>query len=176
MNTNVADVEAELLGGCYDEGEQACIAGTSVFLNPYRDSTLAHDNWHHGWVNQGERRLFDLRKAIEDLRHNSVPHLLPGTQDSLGCIGCGETRLVAYTIERKPGPFCYECWSALKMHVAQVNLLNANVDRRELCIETTNAMADRLLKWLTHHTDVESWGSRLLEEVHEAFISILERG
>lgn len=48
------------------------------------------------------------------------------------CIGCGGTKLVGYTLDRRPGPFCRDCWGALKLHVAQVNLLNIKADAREV--------------------------------------------
>ena len=73
----------------------------------------------------------NLRDRVAELEAR-----LPVEGETGSCIGCGATKLIGYTIDRKPGPFCHECWSALKMHVAQVNLINAAADREELSVET----------------------------------------
>jgi hypothetical protein len=56
----------------------------------------------------------------------------PTPEPKRGCLKCGNTLLVGYTMELQVGPFCRECWEALKMHVAQVNLLNQKADRAEV--------------------------------------------
>lgn len=78
--------------------------------------------------------LYKETEQLQECAHE-LAALLPTRDLQNGCIGCGARTVVAYTIERKPGPFCHECWSLLKLHVSQVNLLNAAVDRRELDVE-----------------------------------------
>jgi hypothetical protein len=72
-----------------------------------------------------------------------------------GCIGCGATVVVGYTIERKPGPFCRQCWDAVKRHVADVESLNA-MSNSELLgygsfVETLQAFVIRLECDFAHH-------------------------
>lgn len=52
--------------------------------------------------------------------------------------------------------------------------------KRELLVQLRNRdedaeqTADRLMKWLTDHTDAEDWKPVWLDEVRDAFISILQ--
>lgn len=46
-----------------------------------------------------------------------------------GCLGCGATMLVGFTIERRPGPFCRTCWEDVKHHVAEAALPVGSPDR-----------------------------------------------
>jgi hypothetical protein len=62
------------------------------------------------------------------------------------CIGCGSTTLVGYTMDRKPGPFCFECWNWLKASVREVDAHNSSVEGRESAENTLKSLA-AMLGW-----------------------------
>jgi hypothetical protein len=73
----------------------------------------------------------DAELKAEDAAKAERASQPPHARVASGCIGCGDTVVVGFTINREPGPFCHDCWSVLKVHVAQVNLLNHHVDGRD---------------------------------------------